>query len=629
MFDFFGILKGILIQNEVDRSKQLNIQISPSSTTNTSTTVIAQQTANRSLILPDISDTLTSANFTQTLTNKTISGSNNTLTNIPGGQVDAGSISDAQISASAAIQLTKLAALTANRVLQSDVSGVISASGVTNTTLAFLDATSSIQTQLNSKPTITPSLVDNHVLRADGTTNLQSSNLIVDDSGNVTGPNSITMAGANGMLIGTNSITAENNTSLNLSTNNTAQQIFIDRNLTLGSPAAGVTGTLSIREDQTNGANTVTIQPVASLTADRIFTLPDATTTAVGTDVTQSLTNKTFNDAVTFTQVATPSNPASGKDKLYFKSNDFLYSLTSAGVETQITGLALTNPMTTGGDIIYGGAAGTPTRLANGSLGQTLTSAGGTAAPSWSNAYGALKNVAVTAAYAILTTDQVIFVSGGAFSVTLPTAVGVSGKTYDVIKTDTSLTNIITIATTSSQTIRGAASVTLNTQNEVWRLVSDGSNWQVLDHQAITAPVSYTPTFTAFGTVTSILMSSWREGDSLYTRGHFVSGSPTTAKAKFTLGFNGSSAPSGLAIDTGVIPTGTHASTSGAWGQINQASSNGQMLMSTSDSTTEIFFGMSAGGFVAGETAQANFITANAQGIIVGLFRVPISGWLA
>lgn len=42
------------------------------------------------------------------------------------------------------------------------------------------------------------------------------------------------------------------------------------------------------------------------------------------------------------------------------------------------------SPMTTGGDIIYGGASGTGTRLANGSAGQVLTSAGTTLAPTWS-----------------------------------------------------------------------------------------------------------------------------------------------------------------------------------------------------------------------------------------------------
>ena len=42
------------------------------------------------------------------------------------------------------------------------------------------------------------------------------------------------------------------------------------------------------------------------------------------------------------------------------------------------------NPMTAGGDVIYGGTSGAPTRLANGSANQVLTSAGGTSAPTWS-----------------------------------------------------------------------------------------------------------------------------------------------------------------------------------------------------------------------------------------------------
>jgi len=43
------------------------------------------------------------------------------------------------------------------------------------------------------------------------------------------------------------------------------------------------------------------------------------------------------------------------------------------------------SPMTTGGDLIYGGSSGTGTRLANGSLGNVLMSAGNTDAPTWSN----------------------------------------------------------------------------------------------------------------------------------------------------------------------------------------------------------------------------------------------------
>ena len=52
------------------------------------------------------------------------------------------------------------------------------------------------------------------------------------------------------------------------------------------------------------------------------------------------------------------------------------------------TGLALTNPMTTGGDTIYGGAGGTATRLANGTSGQVMQSSGGTSAPVWATIPG-------------------------------------------------------------------------------------------------------------------------------------------------------------------------------------------------------------------------------------------------
>lgn len=41
------------------------------------------------------------------------------------------------------------------------------------------------------------------------------------------------------------------------------------------------------------------------------------------------------------------------------------------------------SPMTTGGDLIYGGASGTGTRLANGTVGMILVSQGGTSAPVW------------------------------------------------------------------------------------------------------------------------------------------------------------------------------------------------------------------------------------------------------
>jgi hypothetical protein len=58
-------------------------------------------------------------------------------------------------------------------------------------------------------------------------------------------------------------------------------------------------------------------------------------------------------------QIATPANPVASQNKLYSKSGDVIAFLNSAGTESVIA----TNPMTTLGDLIYGGASGVPTRL--------------------------------------------------------------------------------------------------------------------------------------------------------------------------------------------------------------------------------------------------------------------------
>lgn len=53
------------------------------------------------------------------------------------------------------------------------------------------------------------------------------------------------------------------------------------------------------------------------------------------------------------------------------------------GQTTKAASFDALQPMTTGGDLIYGGTSGTATRLANGSKGQSLFSYGGTLAPTW------------------------------------------------------------------------------------------------------------------------------------------------------------------------------------------------------------------------------------------------------
>src|SRR5882757_6146083 len=103
---FVSFIKGLLIQDGADRSKQLSIQISPSATTNTSTTLVAAQTANRTITLPDSNldfNTIITETSASTLTNKTIDADFNIITNID----------NDEIKAAASIALDKLASVTA------------------------------------------------------------------------------------------------------------------------------------------------------------------------------------------------------------------------------------------------------------------------------------------------------------------------------------------------------------------------------------------------------------------------------------------------------------------------------------------------------------------------------------
>ena len=79
----------------------------------------------------------------------------------------------------------------------------------------------------------------------------------------------------------------------------------------------------------------------------------------------------------------------------------------------------------------------------------------------------------ITATYLVKEEDYLIDVTGNTVTVTLPTAVGVNGKNY-VIKNRG--TDVVTVETTSSQTIDGASTKSLN-NNDGIEIISDGSNW--------------------------------------------------------------------------------------------------------------------------------------------------------
>lgn len=116
----------------------------------------------------------------------------------------------------------------------------------------------------------------------------------------------------------------------------------------------------------------------------------------------------------------------------------------------------------------------------------------------WTTLSNAFPNTGVqskTTTYSILNTDSLILcnATGGAFSVTLPSASGNTGLIIRIQKTDGSL-NAVTETVTSK---------TLNTSAETRTFQSDGTNWQLIDWNLSTNWNSVSPTITAAtGTVT-------------------------------------------------------------------------------------------------------------------------------
>src|SRR5687768_13337624 len=77
--------------------------------------------------------------------------------------------------------------------------------------------------------------------------------------------------------------------------------------------------------------------------------------------------------------------------------------------------------------------------------------------------YKDLAVAAKTSAYTATSSDEVLTAdsSGGAFTITLPTAVGISGRKYVIKKTDSSF-NAVTIDANSAETIDGALTKALS-----------------------------------------------------------------------------------------------------------------------------------------------------------------------
>jgi hypothetical protein len=207
---------------------------------------------------------------------------------------------------------------------------------------------------------------------------------------------------------------------------------------------------------------------------------------------------------------------------------------------------------------------------------------------------------------------------------TLPTAVSVSGKVYEILHNGTTLTQKYTLNTTSGQTIGGVASgsYVLHTKSERLKIMSNGANWLILDHFTSTGWAEYTPTVTGCGTISTSRFVWRREGDNVIVNGYFTSGTTTADAASFTL-------PGGNSIDTAKLnrgnTTSSHGHIVGHYG-MDVGDSGGYMVTATGTSAAVVYAADSIDtADVTQPTSGNQFTTAT---LLVAIqFEVPISGW--
>lgn len=379
------------------------------------------------------------------------------------------------------------------------------------------------------------------------------------------------------------------------------------------------------------GATTRTQDGDALISADhtKTWTMPAATDTMVGRASTDTLTNKSISGS---TNTITNVSLTTGVTGTLPLGNGGTNATTKAGAFDSLS------PMTTGGDVIYGGTSGTGTRLANGTSGQVLTSSGGTAAPSWTTVVTSSSTIATkTANYTLVSGDgtTIVDATSGGFTITLASASSVSGQRFVIKRKDSVIANQVTI----TGTIDGASDWKLYTVNETLEVQSDGTSYYQIKHDTETA-WSSTATITITGTTTNPTKASSVVVDTIRWRRHgnmaeiWLSYKHTSATG--TAAGSGDyefATPTNLTMDTTDISLYTTVLGNSApsspnnigHGSAVNGTTNSPCIISAYDSTHVRI--LPYGNTANGSVASGNFAITGATIAYHATYMAPISGW--